>query len=200
MPSNHIENYDEQYIEACFFAWYRAGSPGLMTSNGLASAGGTRVLQSIPPNQDGKIPSINTVSKWAQKYAWRSRADVLDAQVAIRLEKEAIDERVKILKELARNGRSLKEKGLKYIENSTDPFEDNPSAAVRAIVAGSEMEFKYAGAADRLAAIGAMSDKQIESQILHLLGKESDEDENSETIDAELEDITSDDEETGSDS
>lgn len=199
--SHNTQDYDQTYIEACFRIWYESGSPGLKTKNGLATARGTHVMKILPPAPDGRKPNIVTVDRWMDKYAWRERADALDAEVSMRLDRDAIEKRIEVLKTLAESGKELREKGLKFIQSSTEPFADNPSAAVRAIIAGAEMEFKYAGAADRLAAIALMSDKQIEQEILRLLGKESGEqvENEDENIEAKLEDISSEDDDSESD-
>lgn len=200
MPSNHVQDYDPAYIEACFLVWYRANAPGLKTSNGQPSAGGAHIIKILPPAPDGRKPNIVTVSRWMERYGWRERADALDAQVSLQLDKGAIEERIKTLKALAESGKTLMDKGLDALKVEK-PFSDNPSAAVRAIIAGAEMQFKYAGAADRLAAIALMSDRQIETEILRLLGKESGEptNENEDTIDGTLEDIPEEDDNTEND-
>lgn len=197
MPSNHVQDYDQTYIEACFFVWYKAGAPGLKTSNGQPSAGGAHIIKVLPPDVSGRRPNIVTVSRWMERYGWRERADALDAQVSIQLDQNAIKDRIEVLKTLAETGKTLMDKGLAFL-NAGNPFSDNPSAAVRAIIAGAEMQFKYAGAADRLAAIAQMSDRQIETEILKLLGKESGEptNENEDTIDGTLEDIPNEDDDT----
>jgi hypothetical protein len=111
---------------------------------------------------------------------WYSRADDLDAQASLVLEREAVEKRVETLRKLAEYGEKLAAAGMSYIEKNSQPFADNVASAVRAIVSGSEMIFKYAGAADRLAAINQMSDKQIEREILALLGKEQEDDDEEE--------------------
>ena len=124
-----------------------------------------------------------------ERFDWQARADALDAEVSVRLDREAIEKRVSVLRDLADTGKTLMDKGVEYILKNDNPFQDNPSAAVRAIVSGAEMQFKFASQADTLAVISQMSDKQIEKEILRLLGKPNNEDE---TVDAELEDIPSD--------
>lgn len=195
-------DYSKTYIEACFRAWYDAGTPGMGNIEGKASAGGAKVINSLPPDEHGRKPNITTIIKWMNTYGWRERADSLDAEVSIMLDRESVQKRIETLKTLAEAGKSLKDKGLDFITKTDQPFEDNPSAAVRAIVAGSEMEFKYAGAADRLSAINQMSDKQIEQKLLQLLGKESretEQNENEELINVTPEDIPSDDDTTTED-
>ncbi len=196
---NQID-YTKDYIEACFRAWYAAGSPGMGNVDGRPSVGGSRVIKSLPPDENGRRPNIITVISWMTKYGWRERADALDAEVSIRLDRESVEKRIETLRTLAEAGKNLMEKGLAFITSGAS-FEDNPSAAVRAVVAGAEMQFKFAGAADRLSAITQMSDKQIEQKLLQLLGKESREveNENEELINATLEDSPSDDDTTTED-
>jgi hypothetical protein len=117
---------------------------------------------------------------------WYSRADDLDAQASLVLEREAVEKRVETLRKLAEYGEKLAAAGMSYIEKNSQPFADNVASAVRAIVSGSEMIFKYAGAADRLAAINQMSDKQIEREILALLGKEQEDDDEIEVESTEI--------------
>jgi hypothetical protein len=197
MPASNIQiDYPKEYIEACFAAWYRAGAPSLNVSDEDVTVGSRRVMKSIP-SIEGRKPNIVTVGRWAVKYGWRERADILDAQVSIKLDKEVVEERVKILRKLAKAGESLLDKGLNYIEKNSTPFADNPSAAVRAVVAGAQMIAQYAGAADRLSAIGGMTDKQLEREILSLLGTEKNEDDN--TIDVPAEDVLSEDDDSTDD-
>lgn len=186
MPKILDINYSEDYIESCFYAWYKAGAPALQNKNKALSVGGTQVMKTLPLSPDGRKPNLVTVMSWMNRFGWRERADALDAQVSLKMDKEVVTERVRILRQLADMGQRLMDKGAEYIMNSDNPFKDNPSAAVRAIIAGSEMKYKYAGQADVLEGISSMSNKQLEREILHLLGKENNDDEE---IDATLEDI-----------
>jgi hypothetical protein len=189
------ERFSEQYIEACFYAWFRAGRPTLQTRNGAISASGARIMRVLPSTEDGKRPEIHTVNKWMDKYAWIERADALDAQVSVKMDHDVIQKRIKDLKKLADSGEKLLDKALAYLETEENPFEGEPGAAVRALIAASEMIFKYGGAADRLAQIANMTDKQLEAEARRLLGKDSnDENENEDMLEATLEEIPRDDE------
>lgn len=125
-----------------------------------------------------------TVSKWMKGgdgwLSWHEHADILDAEVSLKLDKEAIQERAKLLKKLAHDGRTLKEKGMKALEGE-NPFSEDMPSAVRAITSGIEIEFKYSGMAEAFLQISQMSDKQLEKEALRLLGKN----ENVEIIDGE---------------
>lgn len=180
-------DYPEEYIEAVFAAWYRAGAPGFMASENQLSVGGITVMNAIPKNKDGRKPNVHTIMGWAKKYGWRERADLLDAKVSLKFEAELVNERVRTLKRLAEGAETLLSAGLEYLKNNPNPFSDNASAAVRAIVSASEMVFKYSGAADKLTAIQNMSDKQLEREIYSLLGTKTNEDED--TVTTTLDDV-----------
>lgn len=182
--------YPEEYVESCFGAWYKAGSPALLGSGDQLTIGAIKLMNSIPKH-NGHKPTVQTIMKWSKKYGWRERADVLDAQVSLKFEAELVNERVRTLKRLAKGAETLLQKGLDYIENNPAPFADNASAAVRAIVSGSEMVFKYSGAADKLTAIQQMSDRQLEREIRKMLGASTNEDED--TVTTTLEDAPDDD-------
>ena len=152
----------------------------------LGARSGSHILKLMPADQGGNKVELATIKRWMVDDGWEQRADVLDAQVSIRLDEEAIENRIQTLRTLAQNGRELKTKGLDYINSKENPFDNNPSAAVRAIVAGSEMEFKYAGAADMLSNIAGMTDKQLDKELARLLGKNE-----NEIIDAESDDVES---------
>ena len=174
--------YSEDYKESCFYVWYKSGRPKLGARNG------SKIMPLMPVDENGHKPTLVTIKMWMNSDGWEQRADILDAQVSIRLDEEAIASRIDTLRTLAENGRSLKDKGLHYLQSKDSPFENNPSAAVRAVVAGSEMEFKYAGAADMLANIAGMSDRQLDKELARLLGKNE-----NEIIEAESEDVSADD-------
>jgi hypothetical protein len=176
--------YSDDYKESCFYIWYKNGRPKLGARNG------SKIIPLMPFDETGSRPTLVTIKTWMTNDNWEQRADALDAQVSIRLDEEAIASRIDTLRTLAQNGRDLKDKGLGYLKSKDSPFENNPSAAVRAIVAGSEMEFKYAGAADMLANIAGMSDRQLDKELARLLGKNE-----NEIIEAETEDATTDTEE-----
>ena len=194
MPASNLDlNYPPEYIEACFYAWYRSGAPSLKVADNRPSAGATKVLRALDPAPNGNRPNLATMGRWMENYGWRERADALDAQVAMKMDRSVVQERIEILQRLSKAGKKLMDKGLKHIENSENPFADNPSAAVRAIIAGAEMEFKYSGAANKLEAIQDMSDKQLERAIMGMLGTESNDENKDETVEATLEDVLSED-------
>lgn len=103
---------------------------------------------------------------------WIERADALDAEVSQKLDIEVIENRVAQLREMAQLGEKLMKEGYAYIKENGF---DSAAAAVRAVGLGSDMMFRYAAAADYLAKIGTMSNKQLEREIRKLLGKNEEE-------------------------
>lgn len=132
-------------------------------------------IQNMSPAPDGRKPTAATISKWKEGgdgwMNWNEHADVLDAQLSLKLDKDAINRRAKVLKQLAEDGEKLKDKGLEAILKNPEPFKDNPAAAVRAIIAGGEMQFKYSGMSESLANIAQMDDKALMREAARLLGK-----------------------------
>lgn len=177
--------YDEQYIEACFYAWFKNGRPRLRAVNG------SHIMKVLPSSEKegGRKPSITTVRGWMDKYDWESRADALDAELSRKLDIEAIEEKADLYREIAEKGKSVMQMGYDYIKDNKF---DTSASAVRAIFGGAEMVAKFGTAADVLLSVGQMSDKQVEKEILRLLGKNDDEN----MINAELEDVSPDSEDS----
>lgn len=164
MPSQFpTTDYPLDYKEAFFYAWYHAERSVNMA------------LQNMSPTPDGRKPNTATIRKWMGGgdgwMGWEEHADILDAQLSLKMDKDAINRRAKVLKKLAEDGEKMKDAGLEYILNSDEPFKDNPSAAVRAIVAGGEMQFKYSGMSETLVNIAQMDDKALMKEAARLLGK-----------------------------
>lgn len=164
MPSQFpTADYPLDYKEAFFYAWYQA-------ERSTAAA-----IRNMHPAPDGRKPNPATVDKWKEGgdgwENWHVHADRLDAELSLSLDRDAIKRRAKVLKKLAEDGEKLKDKGLEAIVNNPEPFKDNPAAAVRAIIAGGEMQYKYSGMSETLANIASMGDKALNKELMVLLGK-----------------------------
>ena len=189
-----IIDYPQEYREACFYAWYKNGRPGLGSTDG-----GGHVVKILPAAPDGRKPNIATIRNWMNSYGWVERADGLEGEVSRILDKGAIRDRAKQIQKLAEAGEIQMNKGLDYFKNEENPFKDNPSAAVRAITSGAEMVYKYAGHVSALLAVYEMSDKQLDREMLRLLGKNENEENTENTIDVVPEDIPSEDDDNADD-
>lgn len=165
-----IVTYPDEYKEACFFHWYQynRNKGKLFVNDGF-------------PDYNGQTPEVHTVIKWKNEYGWVERADALDGEVSIRLEREAIDRKAEATKKLAKTGEELLDHGLRYIKENGF---DNSSAAVRAIMGGAELMAKFTGMGDFLIAVTKMSDAQLTKEFHKLLGKNENDDT---VIDAEIE-------------
>lgn len=166
-----IVEYPIDYIDACFYTWYQLGD---------RSIGAEKLIKHLKPAPDGRIPSAATIRIWMQGgegwQNWQQHADILDAEVSVKLDKEAIEKRAAFLRQLANDAENLKKKGFAGLEGE-NPFQDNPAAAVRAIVSGIELQGKYAGQADSLTIIAGMTDRQLTKEFLRLVGKNDNENE-----------------------
>jgi hypothetical protein len=114
---------------------------------------------------------------------WIERADALDAEVSIKLDREMIQSRADQLRRMAEVGEETMNEGYKYIKEQGF---DSAAAAVRAIGLGSDMVFRFAGSADGLVRVLSMTDQQLEKEVAKLLGKDD-------FIDAETVDVPADD-------
>ena len=99
---------------------------------------------------------------------WHQRADAMDGEMSIILEKETIEKRAADLRKIADTAKKTMEMGLDYLEK--EGF-DNASSAVRAVLGGAEQYAKYAGMADIMLNVGKMSNKQLDDFVVNLLGK-----------------------------
>lgn len=149
--------FSPEYKDAVFYAWYKAGRPRL-----------TKVVNFIPPTPDGRKPNTVTVKDWVESENWYQRADALDAEVSMKIDQEVIEARVTQLREMAQLGKEVMNLGYEYLK---DEGFDSAASAVRAVGLGGDMYFKYAAAADYIAKIGTMSDKQLDRELMKLLNK-----------------------------
>lgn len=157
--TQQYSHFSPEYIEACFFAWYENKGKSKKLNDGF------------PPDSDGNIPSTATVRAWITKYGWQERADVLDAEVSMQLERDAVQRKAEATRKLAEVGQKLVDKGIEYLENESF---DSASAAVRAITAGADMMAKYVGMGDLIIALSKMNDAQLTREFYKLLGKGGD--------------------------
>lgn len=163
-----LPRYTEDYIEQCFFIWYQNNR----------GKGRLHLADGLPPSHDGNVPAITTVQIWRSKFGWDERADVMDAEVSMRLEKEAIEKKAETIKRVivmledavSEASSHLKEKGY-----------DSSASAVRMLLGGSEELVKLVGTGELLLAVSRMNDNQLTKEFYRLLGKDDN------VIDAEAE-------------
>lgn len=149
--------YSDNYIESVFFLWYGAGRD---------------IRVSIPPSEEGNTPNPLTVAAWKRRYAWEERADVLDAEVSRKLEKQAVEKKAKAITKMAEAGEAMLDAGLRFIKEN-DKF-DTHSSAVRAVIGGADLLAQYAGIGEFI--MGRMNNAQLTKELYRLLGKNENED------------------------
>ena len=81
-------NYSDKYIELVFQLWYDGGRKISQ-----------RFVNTLPPDENGNVPSFKGVEKWRDAYGWLQRADVMDAEISQRFQDEAISKRIKMYEE-----------------------------------------------------------------------------------------------------
>ena len=157
MPKT-IDVFDKEYREACFYSWYSAGCP-------------RGILSAIPEANDGRKPTLMTLQRWSRDDGWKERAEAMDAELSVMVDKDIIERKKQDYLELSETGRGLIKGAVDYLK--AEGF-DSASAAVRAIGLGAEMVAKYSQAAEMIESVVGKTDKQIEKEIFRLLGKNSD--------------------------
>lgn len=167
-----IIKYSDNYKEACFYAIYEAGMPKTK-----------KWLDIVPPDEDGRKPHLITLKEWARDNGWQERADGLNAQLSVKLDEGVIQKRADAIKQALEVATDVMKRGHQYIQENGF---DTAASAVRAIGMGMENIIRYAGMAEMLLSVPTMSDRQLNKELARLLGKN----ENDEIIDAEGEDVT----------
>uniref|UniRef100_A0A6H1ZBA6 Uncharacterized protein n=1 Tax=viral metagenome TaxID=1070528 RepID=A0A6H1ZBA6_9ZZZZ len=163
MPTPFVTNkpFDEEYIEATFYAWYEAGRPRNKS-----------IRDCLPEREDGK-PARSTVDDWIKNYGWIERADALDVQRSNLLDQRAIERRADMLERQAKIGKALLDKGYEYIE------ENEPASiaeAVKLVVEGKNMERESLGYSEILKKYSRMQNTELDQELRKLLGTGEDED------------------------
>jgi hypothetical protein len=130
-PNQHLEKvdldlYTSDYKEACFLIWYKNGCPSLR-----------KLAPIVPISSVGKRATEWALRTWYKKDEWKKRADGMDAEVSREINKEAIEEKILMLKRHADAAGHLVKLGLDYLDNHDI---DKAADAIRAITVGIEQE------------------------------------------------------------
>ena len=151
--------YTDTYREACFLIWYRKSRPK-----------GNSLIGIFPPDELQRLPPIEQIWKWITDFGWHERADVLDVEVAKRIEMQAVEERVEMLERQAEYGKTLQEMGQTYLEGHG--FEKGADA-LRAIFGGAELERSSRGLPSALIKVSEMDDATLQDTLKKLMNKAS---------------------------
>lgn len=172
-PSKKINRkyvFSDAYREEIFHFWYSNRHLGDRWFN-----------TKVPPDENNQKVTLHTVNQWANLYHWAERAEDIDLQIATRMDREVIDERIEMFREHAKIGREIKDFGLDYLRENGIKTD---MAALRAIADGIQIERSSRGLADSLVRLAQMDDTTLVKEINKLLTAKQN------AIDAEVEDIT----------
>jgi len=165
--------FSQDYIKACFNAWYLAGRPDAPTA----------LRRIVPVNPDGKTPSVSLIKRWRVMGAWDAWADDLDAKVYQKDDKLLINKKAAMLRKQQDETEKVSAKALSHLIQ--EGF-DSSNAAVQAFYKGHEEVRKIAGFSDLLEKLDKLTNNEVEAEIVKLLNRASD---NDQIIDSELEDV-----------
>lgn len=109
----------------------------------------------------GRPESHYTLYNWIAYWGWHERADALDAEVERKLNAEAVQRKVEMLKRHAVLGKQMQGKGAEYLKNHGV---DNSASAIQAVKTGIDVERKAEGMPDWVAAILGADDDDLLKQ------------------------------------
>jgi len=173
-------SYSDEYKEAAFFVWYKMNCPSIVV-----------LAENLPVDEMGRVPVPTILHDWKKLFDWDSRADVLNQKVAERVEIQAVEDRVQMLKKQAETAARLQEMGLQKLEESG--FEHSADA-LRAVIQGAELERISRGLPTALLNISKMDDTKLADTIQKLM-KQANNDEfiteaNPDAVDGEIKDVS----------
>lgn len=146
--------YTDEYKEKCFYAWYSAGRPVGLT-----------LLEIIPEDAYGRRVTTTKLHEWRKFRGWELRADDLDAQVSLEVEKLAVREKVEMFQEHTEISQQLRQLGLQYFldeDGNLDPTKiDSSNVALRLVVQGIRIERESRGIADAIMQVAKLSDGKL---------------------------------------
>jgi hypothetical protein len=165
-------HYTDDYIEQSFYVWYDNNK-----------CGSHKLVNLLPKNDDGNSPARMVIERWMHEKGWRERADALDAQVSMELDKKVIDKRTAMWERLAEIGEQEAEMGFQFLKEHGIQKEET---ALRAISDGTTLQQKAVGGAELWQRLTSMTEEQLNKELLKLTGKAP---KNEFDVDADVEDL-----------
>ena len=154
---HRLEPYTHDYKEQCFVAWYSAGRPKKTKA----------WLDATPQDEFGRTPPKQTLQNWRNE-GWVFRADELDAQASVKVDKALISQKVVMLRKQAVLGAKLQVMGMDYLEENGF---DSSASAVTAIRDGVKIEQESRGLSETVRKVASMNSDQISESVASLLGR-----------------------------
>lgn len=143
-------SYSNEWKEKVFWIWYESGQFG------------AHKLYVKLSDLGEETPNIQTLNEWIND-GWRDRGAELDQQVRDKFSKEVIETKVEMLKRHSQVGKELQDIGLEWLRENQDAL--TPSAVVRLIKDGYEIERASVGVPEALTKMLSVSDEELKKQI-----------------------------------
>ena len=143
--------YNQDYKNLAFYIWYQNGRPSM-----------PKLTRKLEEREDGTKPSHLTVGNWRRDDSWDEKADNLDKEAAIQIQKKLIDDRVKMFEEHARFGKHLRTEALEWLE---EYGVNTPNEAMRLLTIAVNIERESVGLSDIISKIKDMGDGELKDQI-----------------------------------
>ena len=154
IPYDYNKDYSDEYVQSLFYLWYNKGKPSA-----------PKLYDMIEPDPlTGKMPTVGTLNTWlsTDSYPFKLRAAELDQEVADALKSGAIGEKIEMHKRHADMGQELAQLGIDFLKEYGI---DDPKTAVRAIVAGTDLEARSRGVDKVLETVSKMSDDELDKML-----------------------------------
>lgn len=143
--------FTDDYREQCFNAWVLAGSPSA-----------TQTQNIIPDHVDGRRPSIATINNWMETYAWKLRAEEINAAALAKVNEDLVSTKADLLREQFQNSVAIAKKAMDAL--LTGGF-DSSNAAVQAYFRATAEARTVMGISELMQKVGQMTDKQLQDAI-----------------------------------
>ena len=149
--------YNQDYKNVAFYIWYQNGRLSM-----------PKLVRKLSEREDGTKPNHLTVGNWKRDNNWIEKADEMDQEAAIQIQKKLIDDRVKMFEEHAEFGEHLRVQALYYLQEHDV---DTPNEAMRLLTIAVNMERESVGLSDILKRLKDMEDGDLKDKIAHLMKK-----------------------------
>lgn len=149
------EPYNDLYRRMAFHIWYSEGRPSMQKMEYL-----------VEPREDGTSPNNITLGKWKKEDNWEERADELDQEAAVQIQKKLINDQVKMFEEHAIIGKSLRMKAVEWLENHRL---EKPNEAMRLLEIASNMERESVGLSKIIEKVRDMDDAAVKDRLAQLM-------------------------------
>jgi hypothetical protein len=140
----------------------------------------------LEPDENGNVPNYHTLAKWKKDNDWVERADEMDENASIQIQKKLIDDKRKMLEKHIQISEDMQDKALEYLE---EYGLETAHQAIRLLELGIKVEKESVGLPSLLKEVSELEDSDLTSRIAKLLeGSEID----IEELEADIEELPED--------